>query len=196
MNKCIVRFHRIGRTTAFSIMVAATVGLLLPDLAEAGRGGGGGGGGNRGGGGGASRSVSGANHREAAGNANRGGGNKGNRDVSRNDNRNTNVNRNTNINRNVDIDRDIDVDIDVDRGCCHGDWDIDIDNDHHHGFGVGMAIGAMAVTSAAIAGSRYYGLPPGCRVVYTYGPPYHYCGSVYYAEQYDGDRVVYVVVNP
>jgi hypothetical protein len=164
-----------------AVALIAATGMLLPDLGEAR--------GDRGGGDrGANKSVAGANQREKAGNANR------NKNVNRN--KNTNINRNTNVN--VNNRRDVDVDIDVDRGgCCRGDWDIDVDHHHHGGaLAAGIVIGAMAVTTAAVVGSSYYALPPGCTVVYTYGPPYHYCGSVYYEQRYQGSQVTYVVVNP
>ena len=55
---------------------------------------------------------------------------------------------------------------------------------------------AVAVTTAAVVGSYYYALPPGCTVVYRNGIRYQYCGSVYYSQTWHGNDVVYVVVNP
>jgi hypothetical protein len=82
-----------------------------------------------------------------------------------------------NINRNVNV-----------NGYDHGgDWD-----DHYHPVARGVAIGtAAAVTSAAI-GSMIYSLPPACS---PYQGSYYYCGGVYYQPQYQGDKVVYVVVQ-
>ena len=59
-----------------------------------------------------------------------------------------------------------------------------------------MAIGAVAVTTAAVMGSYYYTLPPSCSTVYRNSVSYYYCGSVYYQQSWSGNDVVYVVVNP
>jgi hypothetical protein len=96
---------------------------------------------------------------------------------------NTNVgNRvgNTNVVNNVNVD--------VDRG-----WD------YGHPVARGAAFGVAAATTAAITtaaiGSRAYALPPAC-APYPYGGySYYSCGGVYYQPQYQGDSVVYVVVN-
>lgn len=129
------------------------------------------------------------------------GGNRNNLTTSRNrSNVNTgnintgNVNniqggdRNTSIN----IDKDIDVD-DRYHGGHYGGY-----HDHvHYPVAAGAVIGAMAVTTAAVVGSYYYALPPsGCAVVIINGFSYQRCGSVYYQQTWQGDKVVYVVVKP
>lgn len=114
-----------------------------------------------------------------------------NRNASANVNRNNNVNRNTNINHNnnVNINRDVDIDVDVDHG--YGHWG------PRYPVAAGIAIGAVAVTHAAIVGSYYYALPAsGCTTVIKNGITYYYCGSVYYQRSWYGNDVVYVVVNP
>ena len=65
--------------------------------------------------------------------------------------------------------------------------------DHPVGaFAAGAAVGA--VTAAAI-GSRYYALPAGCGP-YPYGGfTYYSCGGNWYKPTYQGDTVVYIVVN-
>jgi hypothetical protein len=46
-------------------------------------------------------------------------------------------------------------------------------------------------------GTRVYALPGGCTSVITAGVKYHHCGGVYYRPYYEGNQVVYVVVeNP
>ena len=174
------------------------------------RGGGGGGAARAGGGGGrmAHSSVSGANHAAGysrgggankgnynSGSANRGNVNSGNVNSGRVNAGNVNTgNVNTgNVNRgnintgNVNIGND--VNIDIDGGYGHGGY-------YHHPIAAGITIGAVAVTTAAVMGSYYHALPPGCATVYRGGLPYYYCGSVYYQQSWSGNDVVYVVVNP
>jgi hypothetical protein len=54
----------------------------------------------------------------------------------------------------------------------------------------------MAVTSAAVVGSYYAALPSGCTTVVMNGVSYSQCGSVYYQKTWQGNDVVYVVVQP
>jgi PPE-repeat protein len=178
-----------------------------------------GGGGARAGGGKAYSSVSGANRASAgnynrgaanAGNYNRGNANRGNvntGNVNRGNVNTGNVNRgnvntgniNTgNVNRgnintgDINIGNDIDIDIDRDYG-----WHGDIDYPVAAGIAWGAAIGAVAVTTAAVVGSAYYALPPtGCTTVIMNGITYQQCGTVYYQQTWQGSDVVYVVVNP
>jgi hypothetical protein len=44
-------------------------------------------------------------------------------------------------------------------------------------------------------GTRVYALPGGCRSVVVGGVKYHHCEGVYYQPYYEGDTVVYVVVE-
>ncbi len=201
------RHMRLTVLFLFSIaMLAAGLVASIPDADARGggggaaRAGGGGGGAARAGGGGggggrkAQASVSGANHAASRpsgggyqGNANAGNVNRGNVNTG-------NVNRgniNTgNINTgNVNIGNDVNIDIDGGYGYGHGGY-------YHHPIAAGIAIGAVAVTTAAVMGSYYYALPPGCTTVYRGALPYYYCGSVYYEKSWSGNDVVYVVVNP
>lgn len=91
---------------------------------------------------------------------------------------------------NVRVGNNVNVNVDNDHGW--GDWD-----DDYHPVARGVAFGtAAAVTSAAI-GSMIYSLPPTCATSVYGGMTYYSCGGVWYAPQYQGDRVVYVVVeNP
>lgn len=83
-----------------------------------------------------------------------------------------------------------------------GDVNINVDNDHHdhgwdwdddyHPIARGVAFGAAAAVTSAVIGSMIYSLPPACS---PYMTSYYYCGGVYYAPQYQGDTVVYVVVD-
>ena len=111
-----------------------------------------------------------------------GGGeyNRGNGNRINNGSGNRINNGNVNIGNDVNINRDGDWD--------HGwDWD-----DNYHPIAAGVAFGtAAAVTSAAI-GSMYYSLPPSCS---PYAGSYYYCGGTYYEPRYEGDKVVYVVVD-
>ena len=90
---------------------------------------------------------------------------------------------------NVNIGNDVNVNDDHDNGWGWG-WD-----DDHHPVAAGVAFGTAAAVTSAALGSRYYSLPPAC-APYPYGAyTYYSCGGVYYAPQYEGDRVVYVVVE-
>lgn len=131
-----------------------------------------------------------------------GGGRAANVDRAAAGNRAANVNRTAAGNRsgntavrggnrvntgNVNIGNDVNVNVDRDNGW---GWDHD-----YHPVAAGVAFGtAAAVTSAAI-GSRYYSLPPACAPYPYSGYTYYSCGGVYYAPRYEGDTVVYVVVD-
>ena len=103
------------------------------------------------------------------------------------------VNHNERINTgNVRVGNNVNVNIDADNGW---GW-----NDNRHPVAAGVAFGtAAAVTSAAVTsavvGSRYYALPPGCAPYPYSGLTYYSCGGAYYAPRYEGDTVVYVVVD-
>jgi hypothetical protein len=163
--------------------------------------GGGGGGFNRGGGGGGYGGGSfsrGGNYN--SGNINRGNVNTGN--INRGNVNTGNINRgnintgnintgniNTgNINRvnynNVNVNH-----VDVNNGW--NGWG----GYYDHPVAAGVAIGAVAGLTAAAIGSRYYALPTGCGP-YPYGGfTYYSCGNAWYKPTYQGDTVVYVVVN-
>lgn len=108
-------------------------------------------------------------------------------------NRNTAVNRNARVNTgNIRVGNNVNVNVDGDNGW---GWD-----DDRHPVAAGVAFGtAAAVTSAvvtsAVVGSRYYALPGGCAPYPYSGFTYYSCGGVYYAPRYEGDTVVYVVVD-
>jgi hypothetical protein len=91
----------------------------------------------------------------------------------------------------INIDRG-DINIDVDGGYGNG-WGY---GGYYHPIAAGVAIGAVAVTTAAIVGSYYYALPPGCSPYYLNSINYYHCGSVYYQQTWSGNDIVYVVVNP
>lgn len=117
-----------------------------------------------------------------------GGGGGG---ASRDNNRNVAGNRNSgNRNNNrVNVGNDVNINVDRDHGRYdHGhDWD-----DHYHPVARGMAFGAAAAVTSAVVGSMVNTLPPACS---PYRTSYYYCDGVYYAPQYQGDTVVYVVVD-
>ena len=104
--------------------------------------------------------------------------------VSTHHNRNVNRHVDRNVNRNVNRNVHRDVDIDV-------DWD----HRHYHPYARGVAAGvAVGVTAAAI-GSIAYSLPGGCETVVSGNIYYRNCSGVWYAPQYQGTQVVYVVVQ-
>jgi len=195
-----------------AIKVCLLVGVFvlagIADASAQGRGGGGRGGGGRGGGGGgkmASSSVAGSSSRGGGGNrsasganranagANRSGStaNRGNGNGNRSGNNVGNGNRGNINTGDVNVNRN-NVNIDVDggygNGCCN--------NGVRYPVAAGMAIGAMAVTTAAVVGSYYYALPSGCSTVVMNGATYSQCGSAYYQKTWQGNDVAYVVVNP
>ncbi|NBW14558.1 MAG: hypothetical protein EBR82_41820 [Caulobacteraceae bacterium] len=123
--------------------------------------------------GGASRpGGSGAANRPSGGDRiNTGDRNSGNREINNSGNR---------INTG-----DVNIDVDGDHGW---GWD----DNHHHPIAAGVAFGAAAAVTSAVVGSMIYTLPPACS---PYAVSYYYCGGVYYQPQYQGDTVVYVVVD-
>ena len=107
-------------------------------------------------------------------------------------NANRNVYRDVNINRNVRVDRNIHVN--------RGYRDVDIDvyehhHHHHHPVATAMAITAAATATAAGVGSVVRSLPPSCSMVVVGNVAYQQCGSTWYAPQYVGTQVQYVVIN-
>ena len=198
-------------STAFWLAtISATLALGVADAATRGGGRGGGGGGTM-----AQSSVSGANRSMSGGsasNVNRANVNSANVNTANVNRANVNtanvntanVNRtnvntanvNTaNVNRvnvnntNVNINNNVNVNID---GGYHGGG-----YGNYHPIAAGVAIGAVAVTTAAVMGSYYRALPPtGCTTVIQNGVSYSHCGSVYYQQTWSGNDVVYVVVNP
>jgi hypothetical protein len=204
--------YRNSRPAAFGLI--ATVAVLAMGIADvsAARGGGGA---RAGGGGGrmAHSSVSGASHsmsrpntrgasagnRASTGNvnagnrANTGNVNAGNRANTGNVNTGNRVNTGNINTGNVNIGNDVNIDIDGGYGYHGGYYH---GGGYYHPVAAGVAIGAVAVTTAAVLGSYYYALPPSCTVVVKSGVSYHYCGSVYYQQTWSGNDPVYVVVNP
>jgi hypothetical protein len=67
-------------------------------------------------------------------------------------------------------------------------------NDYHP-VAAGVAVGTAAAVTTAAIGSMMYSLPPACSPRPYGGMTYYYCGGAWYAPQYQGDQVVYVVVN-
>jgi hypothetical protein len=175
----VLGFQSVGVTV---VALGLLGGLsLIPESAEAQRRGGGrGGGGFRGGGGGGFGGRGGAArtsvNRDFARPANR----DFNRNVSRDVGRNVSRNVNRDVNRNVN--RDWDVDVDVDR-----DW---------HPVARAAAWGTAAAVTAAAIGSVVYTLPSSCVVTVVNGISYQQCGGVWYAPQFEGSTVSYVVVSP
>jgi hypothetical protein len=120
-----------------------------------------------------------------------GGGGRGVRtnaspNINHSGNRNTNVNANRNVN--VNTNRNVNVNVNNDY---RGGWD-----DHYHPIATGVAIGATAAVTAAVVGSVVRSVPPSCSTVIVNGISYSQCGSTWYAPQYAGTTVQYVVVNP
>ena len=68
----------------------------------------------------------------------------------------------------------------------HNDWDID----YHP-----IATAAIVTGTVLAIGSIVNSIPPDCSQVYRNGTEYYYCNNQYYQPQWQGDNVVYVVVN-
>lgn len=216
MRSTVSRVAAIGAFASLLAFTAAQVdargGGGRGGSTSMGRGGGGGGGFNRGGGGGgggynrdggggmnAGGFSRGGNYSSAGagnrGNANAGNVNRGNVNTGNINRGNVNTgNINTgNINRgNINTGNintgNVNVNVDNNYGCCHGGW-----NDYP--VGAGLAVGAVAGMTAAAIGSRYYALPPACSPYPYSGFTYYSCGGAYYKPTYQGDTVVYVVVD-
>lgn len=182
-----------------SLAIAATAMVVYPAIADARPGGGGARGQARasvGGGGGGARATHAsrpAPQRQSAGNY----GGQANRQAAVSNRSGNTVRGGGNVNRsgnrvntgNINVGNNVNVNVDHDNGWGWGDRD-------YHPVAAGMAFGtAAAVTSAAINGARYYSLPPSCAPYPYSGYTYYSCGGVYYAPQYEGDTVVYVVVD-
>jgi len=113
--------------------------------------------------------------------------NSGNRTINNNGARAVNTG---NINTgNVNVANGNNVNVNVDNSHGWGYW-----NDYHP-VATGAAVGAAAAVTSAAIGSMMYSLPPACSTRPYGGMTYYYCGGAWYAPQYQGDQVVYVVVN-
>lgn len=115
------------------------------------------------------------------------------RDAGRRD-AGTRTNLSGNRNNNVNINgghNDVDINVDVDNGWNNGPWD-----DHWHPVGAAVAVGTTVAVTRAIVGTRVYVLPSTTCTVYPYaGATYYVCGDDWYAPQYVGTQVTYVVVK-
>ena len=86
-----------------------------------------------------------------------------------------------------------DINIDVDNGW-GGGWGGDWNGWGDYPLGAGIAIGAVAGMTAAVIGSAYYALPPGCSPYPYHRYTYYSCAGAFYQPQYEGDTIVYVTV--
>jgi len=116
--------------------------------------------------------------------------------VNRSTSSNVSVNRDASGNVSRDVNRSVSRDV-------HRDTNVYGDRGYYAGgryYGgaplarAAVAGAAVGVTAAAI-GSVAYSLPSGCGSFTTAGYPYYSCDGVYYAPQYSGDDVSYVVVE-
>ncbi len=127
-------------------------------------------GGNRAGGGGARHTV------------NRPGGYGGgtqNKVIDNTNIKNTNISNN---NVNVNVNRNTNINV-------HNGY---YDRNYYHPVATAAAITATAIAVGTIVAA----LPSGCSQVIVNGIAYQQCGSVWYAPQYQGTTVNYIVVNP
>jgi hypothetical protein len=163
-----------GATLAADLFAGQTLLPKSASTAECQRGG-------RGGGGAA------AQRGHAGGGANAGRNVRTN--ASSNVNRGANVNSNRNVNRNTNVNRNVNVNVNGGGYGYNDGWD-------YHPVARGVAFGAAAAVTAAAIGSVVYSVPPSCSTVIVNGVSYSQCGSTWYAPQYSGTNVQYVVVNP
>ena len=120
----------------------------------------------------------------------RGGAQRSSVNRAGNVNRGSNVNRNTNRNVNRNTNRNVNRDVNVNHyygGGYHGGG--------RYGYWGGAAI--VAWTSAVVVGSMVAAstMPTTCTTFIHGGVTYRQCGSSYYRPYYQGDTVVYQVVN-
>jgi len=131
-----------------------------------------------------------AEARRGGGGARRGGGGARSRPArstnrSSNTNRNTNKNRNTNVNRNVNKN----VNVNVNSNRYYGG--------HGRGYGYYGGRPILAFSTGLVIGSviAAASMPTTCTTTYVNGVSYRRCGSSYYQPFYEGDTMVYKVVN-
>ncbi|WP_415407942.1 hypothetical protein ACLHDG_05255 [Sulfurovum sp. CS9] len=121
------------------------------------------------------------------GSANRSRSSNRNRNTNRNKNTNRNVNKNKNVNRNVN--KNVNVNVNNNRRYYGG---------HSRGY-YGYYRGAplMAFTTGLIIGSVIAAstMPTTCTTVVANGISYRRCDNSYYQPFYEGDTLVYKVVN-
>ena len=108
---------------------------------------------------------------------------------SRSSNRNRNVNKNKNVNRNRNVNKNVNVNVNHNSRYYGG---------HSRGY-YGYYRGAplMAFTTALVVGSVIAAstMPSTCTTVVANGISYRRCDNSYYQPFYEGDTLVYKVVN-
>ncbi|POF32631.1 DUF6515 family protein [Roseibium marinum] len=133
-------------------------------------------------------------HAEARGGGHRGGGGGGGRHTVNNRAGGGGVHRqvnNTVVNRNNTVVNRKNVDVNINRNTNINVDSHYYDNRHH------PVATAAAITAAAVAvGTIVASLPSGCSQVVVNGIVYQQCGNAWYAPQYQGTTVNYIVVNP
>lgn len=158
-----------------ALLVGAAVVALPPQIAEAARGGGG-----------KVRAAGATNTTRHAARPSQGV--RPGSDIA---SRNTNIdNRSTRNSGNRINTGDININTNIDHDDHGWDWD-----DDYHPIARGVAFGTAAAVTAAAVGSMIYSLPPACAPYPYMSYTYYSCGGVYYEPRYQGDTVVYVVVD-
>ena len=74
--------------------------------------------------------------------------------------------------------------------------DIDVHDHDYHPVATAVAVTAAATATAAVVGSMVRTLPPSCSMVVVNNVTYQQCGTTWYAPQYVGTQVQYIVINP
>ena len=132
-----------------------------------------------------------AEARRGGGGARRGGSANRSRSSSRNRNTNRNVNKNKNVNRNVNrnVNKNVNVNVNNNRRYYGGH------SRGHYGYYRGAPL--MAFTTGLVIGSVIAAstMPTTCTTVVANGISYRRCSNSYYQPFYEGDTLVYKVVN-
>lgn len=125
-----------------------------------------------------------AEARRGGGGARRGGGGARSRPSGGNRSRNKNVNRNTNRN----VNRNVNVNVNHNNRYYGG---------HGRGYGYYGGRPILAFSTGLVIGSviAAASMPSTCTTTYVNGISYRRCGSSYYQPFYEGDTMVYKVVN-
>jgi len=124
--------------------------------------------------------------------ARKGGGAKRNKNVNknRNVNKNKNVNKNVNVNNNVN--KNVNANVNVNKNV-----NVNVNHNNHGRYGHYHGRPLVAFTSALIIGTMVAAatMPTTCTVVLVNGIKYKRCDNAYYQPFYEGDTLVYKVVN-
>ena len=106
--------------------------------------------------------------------------------------KNTNKNKNKNSNKNVNVNKNVNANVNVNKNV-----NVNVNHNNHGRYGHYHGRPLVAFTTALVVGTMVAAatMPTTCTVVVVNGINYKRCDNAYYQPFYEGDTLVYKVVN-